>query len=126
MATILIADDDPAYLQAFEAGMTAMGHHVVTASGGKSVGQIITRNLPPIDIVFLDFIMPGGGGVSSLHVIKQLRPTLPVIIISGHVAALDSPIFLEGMALADDKLAKTAPLAFLHAIVQQFTSGSER
>jgi two-component system, NarL family, invasion response regulator UvrY len=36
------------------------------------------------DIIISDLAMPGGGGMHALEIIKQIKPGLPVIIISSY------------------------------------------
>ncbi|WP_425102048.1 response regulator [Tropicibacter sp. S64] len=121
MANILIADDDPDFLQVFQRGLTAMGHHVHCVSGGKSVHRLIEANPGQFDIVFLDFVMPGGGGVSTLHKLRSVDGNIPVVFITGHVDALDSPLFTMGLGMTQARVSKTTPLADLDRLVRRLT-----
>ena len=80
MATILCVDDDPAILELHGALLRSMGYKVFTAPDGLS-GIAITRQRD-IDVVVLDFNMPGMDGDQVAEVLKTERPTLPVIIWS--------------------------------------------
>jgi DNA-binding NtrC family response regulator len=44
---------------------------------------IIVRNDPP-DVVLLDFRMPGMDGIEVLNIIKQINPSIEVIMLTGH------------------------------------------
>ena len=44
---------------------------------------VIVRNDPP-DVVLLDFRMPGMDGIEVLNIIKQINPSIEVIMLTGH------------------------------------------
>lgn len=121
MASVLIADDDPDFLQAFSNGLTMLGHRIQTVTGGKSVHSMVANSVDRYDIVFLDFIMPGGGGVSTLHRLRAVDPDIPVVFITGHVDALDSPLFSSGLSFTQARVSKTTPLAELDRLIRTLT-----
>ena len=57
------------------------GHSVVTADDGrKGVALCQTGNF---DLLFLDIFMPGMDGFETMRMVRQLRPLIPIIVISG-------------------------------------------
>lgn len=48
------------------------------------------------DVVLLDVLMPGKNGIDTLKELKKLRPSLRIIMLTGH-ARVDTA--MEGMAL---------------------------
>jgi len=56
------------------------GYSVVTATNGEDAIALVRET--PLDLVFLDEMMPGMGGLETLAVIKELRPNLPVIMVT--------------------------------------------
>ena len=103
---ILAVEDDPAILRMLERGLSAAGHHVVTAASGED-GAILATD-ETIDLVLLDISLPELSGHDVLARIRQRRPGLPVLMLTARddldnkVRALD--------AGADDYLTK--PFAF--------------
>ncbi len=81
MAKILIVDDEPNVLRAFEDLLPRRGHEVVAIRGAEDA----MRRLPDgaFDLVILDIRLPGMNGLEALAQIKQLQPMLPVIIMTG-------------------------------------------
>jgi len=79
MRTILIIDDDPAFIQLVRMRLATSDYHVVTATGGAEGLQKAKSTQP--DLILLDVVMPGmdGGDVSqALQADPQLR-TVPVV-----------------------------------------------
>jgi CheY-like chemotaxis protein len=50
-----------------------------------------------IDVVLTDLVMPGMGGADLAAVVRRVRPTVPIVFMSGFAAAdvvtsLDAPV----------------------------------
>lgn len=84
MIRILIADDHAivrAGLKQFvadQADMTVVGE---AATGAETVSLVRTE---PYDVVLLDISMPDRNGVDTLKQLKQIRPEMPVLMLSAH------------------------------------------
>ncbi len=120
MARILIADDDPEYLAAFCDGLKVLGHEVVGLREGRDV--VPSLQSQPFDIIFLDVIMEGGGAITLVHQVRSVDQKIPIVIITGKVEILESPIMQEGLRMAQAKVRKTATLVELERLVLQLTS----
>jgi two-component system, OmpR family, response regulator VicR len=79
---ILVVDDDPAVLAAFEAVLQAKGHEVVLAANGREARRHARHN--PFDLIFLDVLLPDVGGASVLKTIKRRDPDAVVVLITGY------------------------------------------
>ncbi|MBU2962447.1 response regulator [Citreicella sp. C3M06] len=117
MAHLLLADDDPLFCTSFQSGMSALGYEVETASTGDEAFDRLKVLDGAVDLVFLDILMSGGGGVITLHRIRDLWPNLPVVVITGRSELLDSPLFIDGLTLANDRLSKPARLQEFDKVV---------
>lgn len=83
MKTILIVDDEQSFLLALELFLKASGYNVLTASNGEE-GLIKVKDNRP-DLVLLDIMLPGIGGLETLRIINS-HPDfkkIPVILMSG-------------------------------------------
>jgi DNA-binding NarL/FixJ family response regulator len=84
MIRILIADDHAivrAGLKQFvadQADMTVVGE---AATGAETVSLVRSE---PYDVVLLDISMPDRNGVDTLKQLKQIRPEMPVLMLSAH------------------------------------------
>ncbi len=80
MTRILWADDEIDLLKPHVIFLTERGYEVETVRSGEEairrIGEI------RFDAVLLDEMMPGRDGLSTLEGIKELRPDLPVIMIT--------------------------------------------
>jgi len=84
--TILLVDDEEIILDVGEALLTSLGYTVLTAQGGKEAITTLRSSLPssPPDLVILDMIMPGMGGGETYDRMKELFPTIKVLLSSGY------------------------------------------
>ena len=80
--TILIVDDHRAVREelAFALGYDGMA----TREAADGPTGLTMANDPNVDLVLLDVKLPGMDGLDVLSRIKEARPDLPVVMISGH------------------------------------------
>ena len=81
MARILIVDDDAAVQTTVRLLLERAGHSVVTAGDGRKGLAMFESG--DFDLLFLDIFMPGMDGFETMRLIHQLRPLVPIIVISG-------------------------------------------
>jgi two-component system, NarL family, invasion response regulator UvrY len=84
---ILIADDHEIVRAGFAQFIADQADMKVTgeASTGDEVIALIRRD--QFDVVLLDISMPHKNGIDCLRVIRQINPTLPVLMLSGYCGA---------------------------------------
>ena len=80
METILIVDDEKNYLVVLEALLDAEGYETVTANDAK--GALATVREADLDLVITDMKMPGMSGMELLDQCKEMKPELPVIMMT--------------------------------------------
>jgi len=81
---ILLVDDDEVIRYSSQKLLEKAGHTVLTASGGEEALEIYRQQAIKVDLVLLDLIMPGMGGVRCLQKLFEIDPLVRVIIISGY------------------------------------------
>ena len=84
MIRILIADDHEivrAGFAQFIADQADMRIDAEAATGDEVIRLISERDF---DVVLLDIAMPKKNGIDCLRIIRQIKPTLPVLILSGY------------------------------------------
>jgi DNA-binding response OmpR family regulator len=92
--TVLVIEDEPGILDFLENGLRAHGFDVLSASDGTSGLDKAIRD--SMDLVVLDVMLPGRGGLEVLSELRKARPGLPVIILTAlgeleqRVAGLDA------------------------------------
>ena len=78
---IILADDDPSIRLILHHILQRDGYRVLDASNGREVLRLYQNN--PADLVLLDAIMPEQDGFATCRILKELRPDLPVLMITG-------------------------------------------
>jgi CheY-like chemotaxis protein/glycine cleavage system H lipoate-binding protein len=88
-ARILAVDDEPVVLDAFRKILVLDGFSVDTVESGAEALGLVQRH--DYDFVFTDLKMPGMGGVEVVKGVKQLRPDVDVVVITGY-ATIESAV----------------------------------
>jgi DNA-binding response OmpR family regulator len=81
MAKILCIDDETAALSIRKRVLETAGHHVLTARSGEAGIQLFRSE--PLDLVLLDYWMPGMNGIVTARELRRIAPSVPMIILSG-------------------------------------------
>ena len=79
--TILCIDDDSETLALRRHFLQSSGYSVVTASSGTEGLQALSQ-ARGIDLVLLDYMMPGMDGDEVAQKLKRQHPNLPVVVVS--------------------------------------------
>jgi DNA-binding NtrC family response regulator len=113
---LLIVDDEEPFVAALQKRLAHRSVTVFEAYSGAEGLQKLDEN-PDIDVVLLDVLMPGMGGVETLRRMKAAHPLVEVIMLTGH-GTLESAV--DGMKLgAFDYLTKPYHLEELLAKVEE-------
>jgi two-component system nitrogen regulation response regulator NtrX len=80
--TILVVDDEKDIRISLTGILEDEGYQVVTACSGVEALEKVREELP--DLILLDIWMPGIDGLETLEKLKNLIPSVTVIMISGH------------------------------------------
>ena len=80
---VLVTDDDANTLRVTKNIIEDFGYEVVALERkGEALKRL--REIKP-DLVTTDLMSPGLGGFDFIRAIKELDPTIPVIVISGNI-----------------------------------------
>lgn len=89
---ILIVDDDPHHNQIVGDLLRAEGFEVAVATDSPAAIHLNFDFSP--DLVLLDMMMPRFDGTTACQALRELRPDLPIVIVSAKDAPAD---IMEGM-----------------------------
>ncbi len=80
--TVLVIDDEQIVLDSVSAMLTDEGYEVdTTLNSREGLDWAIER---PYDVLLTDIRMPDIGGLRVLRDVKRVKPSLPVLIITGY------------------------------------------
>lgn len=108
---ILLVDDKEEFISALSNRLLLHGMEVHTATKGEDALTMLQEKTA--DVVVLDVVMPGMGGLETLRRIKETYPHIQVILLTGHASTKEG---IEGMRLgAFDYLMKPVDIEELIA-----------
>ncbi|MFP2928631.1 sigma-54-dependent transcriptional regulator [Pyxidicoccus sp. 3LG] len=81
-ASVLIVDDEKNILLTLSQSLQLAGYQTHLASSGQVALDVVSAR--PVDAVLMDVKMPDMDGLTALARLTELRPELPVIMMSGH------------------------------------------
>jgi len=88
-ARIMIVEDEAAILNSLNTMLSASGYQIRTAINGDQALKSLRQD-PKVDLVLSDVVMPGNlQGTELAQEIQDMMPSLPVILMSGHVFSHD-------------------------------------
>jgi DNA-binding response OmpR family regulator len=112
--TILTVEDDPAIRRGIVDALKYIGYGVLEAGHGDLGHEMAVRQ--SYDLLLLDLVLPGRGGLEILRSVRATRPTQPVIILTARGEEHDR---VEGLrAGADDYVVKPFSVKELLARVE--------
>jgi CheY-like chemotaxis protein len=82
LGTVLLVDDEELVRMSTADMLADLGFAVLEVSSPQAALEIIEGDTP-IDMLITDHIMPGMTGVELADVLRERRPDVPVLIISG-------------------------------------------
>jgi CheY-like chemotaxis protein len=83
--TILCIDDDKTGVTLRKAVLQSAGYSVLTATCGREAIEIIESD-SRIDLVIVDYLMPGMDGTIVAAAIRTSRPKIPIVMLTAYVA----------------------------------------
>jgi DNA-binding NtrC family response regulator len=91
---VLLVDDEKEFVEALAERLEIRDFEVLTAfNGADAIASVRDRDQ---DVVVLDVKMPGMDGIDVLREIKQSKPLVEVIMLTGYATV---PSAIEGMKL---------------------------
>lgn len=94
---VLLAEDEALVAMAVEDLLTDAGYRVTVARNGLEALDAFSRD--PADLLVTDVRMPGLDGLGLTERLREMRPSLPVVVMTGHM--------LTSMVVVTPSAAKT-------------------
>ena len=81
--TVLVVDDEPMIRRLGAKILRDAGYRVLVAGDGDEAIRIFNEDPNSVDVVLLDMSMPGKSGKAVLAALKERRPDVKVVLMSG-------------------------------------------
>jgi len=79
---VLLVDDEPDFLEAMAARMLVRGLEVTTTTSTiDALGMVESGHF---DVIVMDLMMPEIAGLEALKALKDLKPELQIILLTGY------------------------------------------
>lgn len=88
MAKILIADDERSVLLLTQRLLNANGYETAEAANGLAALELFQNQF--FDLIITDLRMPRMDGMTFLHEVNKLEPTIPIIILTAYASTENS------------------------------------
>jgi CheY-like chemotaxis protein len=115
LRNVLVVDDEPNIRLVFRTALGQSGYTVLEAKDGQEALDRLRLEIEPVDVVLLDLLMPGLGGIEVLRRLRDRGDETPVVIVTAHGTIPDA---VEAMKLgAIDFLSKPLSPEALRRVV---------
>ena len=103
--TVLVVEDDQSIREIAAEVLETEGFRVLSCSNGADALKLITKEASaPIDLLVLDLMLPGLGGLDLFRELRRAGNLIPILVISARDSETDRVLGLE--VGADDYLVK--------------------
>jgi CheY-like chemotaxis protein len=110
--TILVVEDDPDVRAFLDEALRDLGYRVIKAADAEQAMKHVRDPHVSIDLLLTDIVMPGKNGRQLATDASQLRPSLPVVFMTGysrnaviHQGRVDSGVDLIQKPVTQSELA---------------------
>ena len=80
---VLIVDDEQDFLEIMAERMRTQGMNVLTATSAEEALKMVEKE--SLDAVIMDFMMPAIDGFKALKLLKEKKPDVQIILLTGNV-----------------------------------------
>lgn len=105
ISRLLVVEDDDTIRETVGEALRSEGYDVLTSSDGASaLNLVLTESSNPFQLIVLDLMMPGLGGLDFCRELRRINNTTPILVVSARDTETDRVLGLE--LGADDYLVK--------------------
>jgi CheY-like chemotaxis protein len=115
---IMIVDDEPQVAEVLARSLSRQGHHTTVVHSGAEALDLLRAG--QFDAMFLDVSMPGMNGLDVMAEVQRLKPSLAVVVITGHATA-DEVERVKALG-AIDVIQKPSALTHYHRAIERLHS----
>ncbi len=97
---ILLVEDENAVARSLERMLELLGYDVTTCSDGRQALDVFKASPRSFDLLLTDQTMPELSGLALAREVHDIRPDLPIVILSGDPGRIQEDISLDAGVLA--------------------------
>jgi two-component system cell cycle sensor histidine kinase/response regulator CckA len=83
---ILVVDDEAAIREVTRTTLESYNYRVITATNGNDAIALYQEHKNEISSILVDMIMPKMDGLTAIPILRQLNPTIPIIVMTGQAS----------------------------------------
>jgi PAS domain S-box-containing protein len=119
--TILLAEDNAEVRESTKALLEKFGYSVIEAVNGEDAIRLYTDNKDLIDLVLLDVIMPKKNGKEVYEKLREMKPDVRVLFMSGYTANIPDKIMAQdaGLEIISKPFAKNQILKKIKTVLSK-------
>jgi PAS domain S-box-containing protein len=80
---ILVVDDEPPIREITKTSLVNYNYKVLTARDGVEAFSLYDLHKDEIDLILMDIQMPSISGLNAIRILRQMNPSVKIIVISG-------------------------------------------
>ncbi len=115
--TVLLVDDDDDLRRTLVSALNKGGYRVIDADSAERGLQLAETAKGPIDLAFLDIMLPDSWGAQLVPALRMAHPDIRVIFMSGYTDT--DPVLRAAIGSETAFLAKPFDVAELLALVEE-------
>jgi CheY-like chemotaxis protein len=93
--TVLVVEDDQAARDALASLLESQNYRVLAAQDGNEALQIFDSESAAVALVISDVVMPEMSGLALYHALRERRPLIKVLFITGHPMDLENQVVMH-------------------------------
>jgi signal transduction histidine kinase/ActR/RegA family two-component response regulator len=121
--TVLIVDDDEELLQSVQDALSSRGYKTIPVSSSTNALSIFQKIPQEITLVITDIAMPQMDGKELIRKIKEIKPEIKIIAMSGHEKYIADK---DGIREIDGFMKKPFESTYLLAVVRRILDAKTR
>ncbi len=121
--TILLVEDEAALRPAITEFLGSYGYSVLATANAAEALRLTTSYNGPIDLLLTDLVMPGLGGLELARKVRELRPGIRVVFMSGYT---EQTAKAEALGKPEFYVQKPFSLPTLAAIARRALDSGEK
>jgi DNA-binding response OmpR family regulator len=117
--TILLVEDEPAVRRLVTKALAGQGYVVLSAGSATEALRVAASHSGAIDLLVSDVVMPGMNGRDLAAALRETRPTLTPLFMSGHTADVITTrgLLAPGVAFIEKPFTPVAMAAKVRAVL---------